>query len=70
MSVISYAFIVFRRDFVACFGVKVSMTFNLNFACIILAMIGLLSGQLLGKSYTIGLPYVLFVVCLLVFVMF
>ena len=49
---------------VACFGVRVSVTFHLMFVHNILVRFGLLSGYLLGKSCPLGWPYVLIVFCL------
>ena len=46
---------------VACFGVRVSVTFHLVCVHIIFSSVQLLSGHLLGNSYSLGLPYVLFV---------
>ena len=43
------------------FGVRVSVTFHLMFVHIILVRFRLLSDHLLGKSCSLGLPYVLFV---------
>ena len=45
---------------VACFGVRVSVTFHLSCVHIILIRFGLLSGHLLGNSSSLGIPYVLF----------
>ena len=46
---------------VTCFGVRVSVMFQL------LVQFGLLSGHLLGKSCPLGWPYVFIVFCLFVF---
>ena len=43
---------------VAYFGVRVSMAFHLTCVHIILVWFGLLSGNLLGNSCSLGLPYV------------
>ena len=44
---------------VACFGVRISVTFHLMFVHIFLVRFVLLSGHLLGKSCSLGSPFVL-----------
>ena len=51
---------------VACFGVRVAVTFQLMLVNILLVRFGLPSGNLLGNSCPLGWPCVLIVFCLFV----
>ena len=48
------------------FRVRVLVTFHFMFVHIILVRLGFLSGHLLGKSFSLSRPFVLFVVLLFV----
>ena len=51
---------------VTCFDVSFCTVFNLCVAILVLVMVRWLSGHILGKSYSFGESYVLFVLCLFV----